>query len=302
MDRNNLNRRTLLGVAAGGLALSALPELAHAQFSLPDDGTLRDRLWLFATATNAAYPHTQRRSVMSPAEGAYYLGIPNVIMVQSNKGAESEHGRFNPPFEQYAFGLRPLKRVLWSLVGSGGFTSPEERKEGLELVRRTPNFVGVYLDDFFTTKAEGQRAFLTVEELRRIRDILKAANRKLEIHVTYYTGLLELPLSDYLELIDGITLWTWRHQDLANLESNFRRAEKVAPRLKKMLGCYLIDFTTRQSVPIPAMQHQCELGLRLLREHRIEGMVFLGNCVIDHGLPSVDWTRNWIERAGTTRL
>jgi len=149
---------------------------------------------------------------------------------------------------------------------------------------------------------EGKRAVLTVQELRGIRESLRADGRKLEIHVTFYTTLLGLPLADYLELIDGITLWTWKSEDLANLESTMSRAEKLAPHLKKTLGCYMIDFTKKQSVPIPAMQHQCELGLKFLRERRIEGMVFLNNCVMDIGLPAVEWARTWIEKVGETRL
>jgi len=302
MKRNTLNRRAFVGAAAAGVASAALAPPGHAQFPSPGEGTVRDRLWLFANPINSTFPHTGRRSVMSPAEGAFYLGIPNIIMIQANAGPEAQHGRFDPPFEQYAVALRPLKRVLWSLVGSGGFTTEAERKEGIELVRRTPNFVGVYLDDFFTAKVEGKRAVLTVQELRGIRESLRADGRKLEIHVTFYTTLLGLPLADYLELIDGITLWTWKSEDLANLESTMSRAEKLAPHLKKTLGCYMIDFTKKQSVPIPAMQHQCELGLKFLRERRIEGMVFLNNCVMDIGLPAVEWARTWIEKVGETRL
>jgi hypothetical protein len=288
--------------AAGGLAASALAAPAQAQYLLPKEDTVRDRLWLFANPTNSTYPHTLRRSVMSPAEGAFYLGIPNIIMVQANAGAEAEHGRFDPPFEQYAVALRPLKRVLWSLVGSGGFTSPAERKEGLELIRRTPNFVGAYLDDFFTPDAKDKRAVLSVDQLRDIRQDLKASGRKLEIHVTFYTDLLERRLADYLELIDGIALWTWRPEDLAHLASNLARAEKLAPHLKRSLGCYMVDFTKKQSIPIPAMQQQCELGLKYLRENRIQGMVFLNNCVMDIGFEAVQWTRRWIDKVGDTRL
>jgi len=302
MKSNPLNRRTFVQLAAGGLAASALSAPALAQYRLPQDGTVRDRLWLFANPTNSTYPHTRRRSVVSPAEGAFYLGIPNIMMIQANKGPEAEHGRFDPPFEQYAVALKPLKRVLWSLVGSGGFTTAAARKEGLELIRRTPNFVGTYLDDFFTPDAKDKRAVLSVDELRAIRDNLKAGGRKLEIHVTFYTQLLELRLADYLALMDGITLWTWRPEDLANLASNIARAKKLAPHLKTMLGCYMVDFTKRCSMPIPAMQHQCELGLKYLRENQIEGLVFLNNCVMDIGYEAVEWTRKWIEKIGDTRL
>ena len=222
-------------------------------------------------------------------------------MNQANAGAEAKLGRFEPPFEQYAVALRPFKRVLWGLVGSGGFTTPEERKEGVELIRKTPNFVGAHMDDFFTNVATGKQAILTVEELRDIRRSLKAAGRPLEIYSTYYTTLLRLPLTDYLELLDGVTLWTWKPEDLVHLESNVAKIKEAAPHLKVILGCYLVDFNSRASLPIPAMQRQCQFGLEAIKQKRIEGMMFLGNGVMDLGFPGVEWTRIGSRKLETRR-
>ena len=157
MTWNQLNRRTFIGTTAGALAVPSLAGAAQEQMlRLPKTGTVQDRLWLFGSPTGSTAPHTGRRTMMSPVEGALYLGLPNIYMNQANAGAESKIGRFEPPFEQYAVALRPFKRVLWGLVGSGGFTTPEERKEGLELILKTPNFVGAHMDDFFTDKAKRQ--------------------------------------------------------------------------------------------------------------------------------------------------
>lgn len=302
MREHCISRRSFLGATAGAIAASATTPSLQAQLVPPKEGTLRDRLWIFGSPTGSTAPHTRRRTVMSPAEGALYLGVPNIYMNQANAGAESRLGRFEPPFEQYAVALRPFKRVLWGLVGSGGFTTPEERKEGLELIRKTPNFVGAHLDDFFTTKATGKRAVLTVEELAEIRKTLKAAGRPLEIYSTYYTTLLKLPLDDYLKLLDGVTFWTWKPEDLANLEENVAKIKEVAPHLKLIQGCYLVDFTRRVSIPIPAMQRQCEFGLESLKKKRIEGMMFLGNGVMDIGFEAVEWTRDWIQKVGDMKV
>jgi hypothetical protein len=158
------------------------------------------------------------------------------------------------------------------------------------------------LDDFFTGRKEGQRAQLTVAELAAIRRQLKQVGKKLEIFVTLYVHHLDLPLQDYLESIDVITLWTSRPHQLTHLESNLKKAEALAPRARKMLGCYLVDYERKQGTPIPSMKLQCETGLRWLRERRIQGMVFLGNTVLDLGFESVEWTRQWIERVGKIRL
>jgi len=152
-------------------------------------------------------------------------------MNQANAGPEAKLGRFDPPVAQYAVALRPFKRVLWGLVGSGGFTTAEERKEGVDLILKTPNFVGAHLDDFFTSKATGTRAVLTLDELGKIRQTLKAAGRRLEIYSTYYTTLLKLPLDDYLKLLDGVTFWTWKPEDLVHLAANVAQARvaSIAP-------------------------------------------------------------------------
>jgi len=294
-------RRRALGAAALGLAGSAASVLTSVAAHAAERGTVRDRLWLFAVPANSDFATVQRRSLMTPAEGAFYLGVPNVILVQAS-ATEAKYGRFEPPFAQYAIGLGSLRRVVWPLVGSGGFTTPEERKEGIELTMRTPNFVGMMLDDFFTGQREGRRAALSLQELADIRQQVRTSPKKLEIFVTLYVQHLDLPLEDYLKLVDVVTVWSWKAEELANLETHLQKAQKLAPHAKMMLGCYMVDFTKKKSMPIPAMQQQCEKGLAWLRQGRIEGMIFLSNTVMDVGYEAVDWTRDWIARTGEARL
>ena len=260
-----------------------------------------DRLWVFTCAANSDFVHLARRSVITPAEGAFLLGVPNIIVVQSS-AQEAPYGRLEPPFAQYLVALRPLRRVVWSVVGSGGFHSPRETQEVLALAQTTPNFAGIMLDDFFTGPREAKRAQLTVGELTDIRQQLRAGGRKLDVFVTLYARQLDLPISDYLRLVDVTTLWTSDPTELAHLETNLKRAETIAPQARKMLGCYLVDYGRKEGTPVNWMRHQCELGLRWLRERRIEGIIFLGNTTMDLGFASVEWTREWIQKVGTSRL
>jgi len=158
------------------------------------------------------------------------------------------------------------------------------------------------LDDFFTGRKDGKRAQLTVEELAQIRRQLKEINKGFEIFATLYVTQLDLPIRDYLDLIDVITLWTGRPADLENLESNLKKVEAAVPKARKMLGCYVVDYGRKEGIPVPSMQLQCETGLRWLKERRIEGMIFLGNTTMDLGFESVEWTRQWIEKVGSTKL
>jgi hypothetical protein len=283
--------------AASGLVAASK---AAAQFLVPREGTVRDRLWIFCCAANSDFPAIGRRSVMTPAEGAFFFGVPNIIMVQSST-KEAAYGRLQPPFAQYTVALRPLKRVVWSVVGSGGFTSPEETEEVLALPKTTPNFAGVMLDDFFTWRTEGKRAQLTVEELKSIRQRVKQTNPKFDIMATVYLKHFGVPLQDYFDLIDVLTLWSGA-ADLVNLEANFAKVEQALPKARKMLGCYVVDYGRKAGLPVDVMQRQCETGLRWLREGRIEGIIFLGNTTMDLGFESVEWTRQWIAKVGDQKL
>jgi hypothetical protein len=158
------------------------------------------------------------------------------------------------------------------------------------------------MDDFFLGTGETKAASLTVDELRVIQQQLKGSAKKLDLFATLYTTQLALPISDYLRLIDVITFWTWKPSDLRNLESNLARLENLAPKSRKMLGCYVVDYDEKKSLAVSAMQYQCELGLRWLRTGRIQGIIFLGNTVMDLGYEAVDWTRDWIAKVGDVRL
>jgi hypothetical protein len=63
-------------------------------------------------------------------------------------------------------------------------------------------------------------------------------------------------------------------------------------------GCYLFDYGNNRPMPVERMKLQCELGLKWLREGKIEGMIFLASNVCDMKLPAVEWTREWIRNVG----
>jgi hypothetical protein len=202
--------------------------------------------------------------------------------------------------------LKVLKRVAWSIVGAAGVSHESERQQVLDMARRLPNIVGVFMDDFFTGEASGKIASLTLEQVRDVQRQLKASEKKLDLYVTLYTSELSPRISDYLALIDVVTLWTWETAELANLESHLGKLEKLAPKARKLLGCYTASLdpngTPRwTAMPVPTMQSQCEAGLRWLREGRIDGIIIYGTAM-DLGWECVDWVREWIQRVGESKL
>ena len=145
--------------------------------------------------------------------------------------------------------LRPLKRVVWSVVGSGGFTASKETAEVLQLARSGGNFAGVMLDDFFHDGKEAKRAQWTVDELANFRRELKQIGEHLDIYATLYDAQLGLPLHDYLDLIDVVTLWSMDSADVRNMEASLKKVEAIAPKTRKLLGCYVVDYAQKRGFP-----------------------------------------------------
>jgi len=304
-----MRRRRFLQTTAGFTAGCGLSSSVLGQVCPATAGTVRDRLWVFCNPVNADYEYVRKRSVMSPLEGAIYLGVPNMIMVNQypEAGQEGWYKPWEPPFEQYAYPLKVQKRVVWSIVDAGGVTKDWERAQVLQMARRIPNFVGVFMDDFFREEPDPKLASLTLDELRAVQREIKGSGKKLDLYVTLYTQMLSRPIADYLKLIDVITFWTGETAELGNLDANLARLEKLAPKSRKLLGCYTAEYDKKRTpmwtaLPVPAMRHQCEVGLRWLREGRIEGMIIYGNTAMDLNWDAVEWVREWIQKVGDAKL
>lgn len=141
-------------------------------------------------------------------------------------------------------------------------------------------------------------AALSVQDLQAIRSRLELPDRRLDLGVTLYTYQLTPRIRSHLDLCDVISLWTWKSEDLAELETSLKRLEAIAPGKRILLGCYLYDFGNNRPMPLDRMKAQCAAGLRWLKEGRIEGMIFLGTNVCDLNLETVEWTRAWIAGVG----
>ncbi|MDA0747027.1 MAG: hypothetical protein O2954_10940 [bacterium] len=255
--------------------------------------TVRDKLWIFtcvAGSDNDSFEKANwpQRSRMTPAEGAFYLDVPNLMLIRWRDQPA-------PPFEQYAVPFTPLKQLVWSIVGSGGQVEGDELQHVLNLGEKFPSLTGVMMDDFF--KKDGSGA-LDNETLKTLRPRLQVHGRPLDLWVVLYTHQLNLPVGPALEHCDIVSLWTWNSDDLPDLETNLERTEKLAPGKHISLGMYFWDYHNLRPVTIEQMEHQCNLGLKWLREGRIHSIVLLANTLADVGLDSAVWAREWVKQVG----
>ena len=127
--------------------------------------TVRDRLWIFTVVAGMNNDRLEDGGVrggsrMTPAEGAFYLGVPNLIMVRErglpHRPSHEKNWKARTSFEQYAISFRPLKRVVWSVVGSGGNIQGDEVSWVLELAGKFPNIMRRVFGRLLRSK-EGRR-------------------------------------------------------------------------------------------------------------------------------------------------
>ena len=260
--------------------ISRKSDLMHAI-----DSAVTDRLWLWgheAGSQNWEW-NLPRESRITPVEAAVMLGIPNLMMVRYNSLPPI-------PFDQYVLPMRAMKRVAWSLTGTRGASSAEEREHVFATASANANFSGLVLDDFINWDT-GQTE-LSVEELQAYNARREMPDgRLLDLMMILYTHQLDADLTSHLPLVNQISLWTWHARDLPGLDGALDRLEALAPEHQRFLGCYLWDFGPRAPMPLEPFQTQVEKGLAWLEAGRIAGMIFLASSMCDIGLPTVEWLR-----------
>ena len=326
------------------LTLTALIlTLSTSQAQQAEPNTVRDRLWLFGVPADGPrlfYEGAGYRggSRITPAEGAHWLGVPNLMFItqpwnQPPAMAREKAWKTVTTKEQYAISFQSLKRVQWAAVGSGGLGGLAEVPDIVTLAKDYPNITSIYLDDFvtrpYTKRADGTTVgtpAMTEAQLKSMRTQLGKVGRPMEVWTTIYTHEFdrkhpdfkdcEPPLADQMKHFDVVVLWTAKSADLRDLEKNLTLLESIKPKNCRIaLGIYLWGYWDKdpakaddksyvmgRPVPLDLMEHQCGLGLKWLKEGRVSDLVILGLAGIDQGIPSAKWMRDWIKKNGDQNL
>ena len=266
--------------------------------------TVRDKLWLWSHQANAHGPHTRwktpRDSRITPVEAAVYMGIPNIHMVWMWQEQQPEP---LPSWRQFALPLNAMKEVVWSIAHGHGLSYTDHI---FPLIDDSPNVTGVIMDDFFTPQDDGRFAALTDQELidvrHRIDRYVQQNGRRRDLWCVVYEQDLGKPIAPVLAQMDVLAYYMWNSPSVPHIESHFDALDKLAPNKRKVLGLYWWDYAERKPMPLDLIVHQSETALRLLKQGRIEGICFVGSCICDLELESVEWTRKWIAQVGDQAL
>lgn len=267
----------------------------------------RDKFWMFGVRPHQddiwlKPPSGEKvpyrfRSRITPAEGALILDTPNMLMIN----CEGEPVPYSEDAYGYAESFCRMEKVIWGGTGSGGFRIGNEEAFICTLAEKYPNIMGEYLDDFSgALKDCPDKAERSVALLKTIREGLDKAVRPMELFVTWYWH--EDPYPGMEEYIDVFTFWTWKSAEIPLLKERFESIEAKYKHKRILLGIYMYDFSARHSVPLDLMEMQCEYALSLLKEGRIDGIIFETNSVMGVGLPSEKWLRDWVDRVKFTEV
>ena len=274
---------------------------------------LRDALWMFGVPAHENDTHVggwlrhrkeddpnrfpSTGSSMTPAEAAFFLGIPNVIMVCCD-GMPSP---FTEYAEKYLYSFLPMDRVLWSSTGSAGYRDGREEEYVVAKHEEYPNLCGCYMDDplgQFEKYPEEQRTQMAKEFVSGIRRKLDACSRPMDIIVTWYPYVAREDDGEVYKDVDGIAIYTWNALDLEKLDAVMVSAREMFPDKKIYLGAYLYDYDRSFPLTAEQMEYQCERGKRWLLDGTIAGMIFVTNAVMAPGMKNDIWLRDWIKKNG----
>ncbi len=145
-------------------------------------------------------------------------------------------------------------------------------------------------------------AVMTPCQLLALRAKTVIGGKRLPIICGIYENQISPRIMPHIQHVDKVALWTWVASDLAYLEENFEKLERLIAPKPIILGCYLFDYGGNHPMSVEQMQHQCELGIKWLFEGRIDGMIFLASNICDQGLQTVEWTKKWIAEVGDDPL
>lgn len=325
------------------IALLLAPLSAMAQQTpAPTTSTVRDRLWLFACPPGGDAEYLDMAGVrggsrMTPVEGAHWLGLKNLLFVTQDhnrpKAMWTEiKWKAKTTMEQWAISFESMQRVNWAAVGSSGGGGLKTVPDIVSIAKSYPNLTGIYLDDFVKDRSKrpdgtfAGKPAMSEDELTAMRAQLAKVGRPMEVWTTVYTYDLDPQHADYthcdpplvnsLKHFDVIVLWTWKSDDLRDLEKNLARLEAAKPKSTRIaLGVYLWDYTGideakkadptyrfGKPTPLALMEQQCSLGLKWLNEGRVSDLVILGNSHLDIGINTAPWMRDWIKKHGDEKL
>ncbi|MFA7158037.1 MAG: hypothetical protein WC299_01950 [Kiritimatiellia bacterium] len=242
---------------------------------------LNKQIWAWAHRKDSLFnAHGIKiHSKTTPSRGAELFHAGRIFMALSPSEAEAE-------------AVAGFGRVVWRIHAKDNFDFSQDLNSVRALAGTQANINGVVVDDLTSTEI-GKRGMKTAD-LARLREQVHGGDKPLDLWGVIYSMNLGIPsLGDYLRELDGVTFWVWEARDIASLEDDFKKAEKLVRDKPILLGIYTYDFGGEKPMPMDMMRHQCALAEKWLEEGRITGVVMHCTCIADFPQPAVQYAYEW---------
>ena len=308
MTKNCLFKVLLVAIAA---MVQRRNEMTLAEdASARDPKSVREILWVWGNPEMTKGVDSEHTCATfaeaSPARRAELLGTPNVLI--AGDGIPNDHELA----QRRTASVKQSKRIVWEIMPDGEdenlqlsqfYQSFEYRQRAEQISKLKTDFrqiEAIALDDM-TSVAIGKG--FKPEHIRALKQQLADRHADIDIWGVVYTmNLGRASVSEYINELDVINLWTWSTSDLVDLRKNVDHCKQHYPEKPVVLGLYLYDYGHSPGpsrMPLDLLKSQCETALKLAHEGRIAGIMFL---TIDNDPEAVEWTANWIKSVADQRL
>ena len=257
---------------------------------------LVDTLWNWGHLEGSHNKVTELDCSMTPEQFAEEYGIRNAFIV-------SYGGNIQPPYNDLAKRLSPLKEIKWSVLGDASTPMPDAElgftEDILAVSGDAPNITGGVVDDFFSPRRMER---FTPEVLKKIK---KALNDKgLDFWCVLYNSQLDLDLAPYMECFDGVTFWIWECKDIVNMDEYLEKLFKITGDKPVMGGIYLRDYCKVPAEPMDMTLFEKQLSkyFDLIEEKKFAGAVFCSSTIGDADLETNKLLKEYIAKRGNTEI
>lgn len=257
---------------------------------------LKEKLWNWGHLEGSHNKIVPFDCKMSPEQFAKEYGIENSFIV-------SYGGNIQPPFNNLAKRFSSLKHIKWSILGDASSPLPDAElgntDDVLECLPDAKNITGCVMDDFFAP--ERMKRF-TPTVLKKIQN--KLHDNNLDFWCVLYDGKIDEDVSDYLDCFDGVSFWLWGCEKIKNVDSLVDKFLVKCKGKKLMLGIYLYDYLDDKTQPMEfeLFKKQIDKYFNLLKDNKIEGIIFCSNTVGDAPLETNKLLKEYVEKYGNIEL
>lgn len=254
---------------------------------------IKDKLWNWGHLEGSHNEFVGINCQMTPEQFAEKYGIKKAFIV-------SYGGNIQPPYHDLAKRFAALEEIKWSVLGDASTPLPDAELGNTEDViaaSKIGNISGGVVDDFFSPKRINR---FTPDVLMKMKKALH--ENGLDFWCVLYGHELKDELAPYLECFDGITFWFWRTEELKNMEHTLEKVFHLAKGKPVMLGAYLYDYAIRRPMDPAIFEQQISRYFSLLRDGKIEGVIFCSSTVGDADLEANRILARYVAQYGNDEI